>query len=106
MDRKIKKFGEDNWWLWGRGFYDTNDDRIYVNCKSRDNKPFFTHECKSYDGSVLAIFPKRKIDIKRAIELLNNVDWDDLGFKVGGRLCFSQKSLENSYLPNTFNELL
>ena len=35
---------------------------------------------------------------------LNSVDWDDLGFKVGGRLVFSQKSLENTYLPDFFCE--
>jgi len=105
INRKIKKFDETNWWQWGRGLYETSQDRIYVNCKTRDMKPFFTHECKFYDGSVLSIFPKKHIDISLAIDLLNNVDWKDLGFKVGGRLCFTQKSLENVYLPNTFKSL-
>jgi adenine-specific DNA-methyltransferase len=102
--RKIKKFDNSNWWKWGRGFYESNVDRIYVNCKTRDQKPFFTHECKSYDGSVLAIFPKVNIDIEHMVELLNSVDWDDLGFKVGGRLCFTQKSLENTFLPENFKK--
>jgi adenine-specific DNA-methyltransferase len=91
--------------MWGRGFYESDVDRIYVNCKTRDNKPFFTNECKNYDGSVLALFPKKNIDINKTIELLNNVDWDELGFKVGGRLCFSQKALENTHLPDTFKSL-
>jgi adenine-specific DNA-methyltransferase len=106
INRGIKPFNEGNWWMWGRGLYESDSDRIYVNCKTRDTKPFFTHECKYYDGSVLAIFPKRNIDINKSIELLNNVDWDELGFLVGGRLCFSQKSLENSYLPHEFSEIL
>jgi adenine-specific DNA-methyltransferase len=106
LNRKIKKFDENNWWLWGRGYYDTEDDRIYVNCKTRDMKPFFTNPCKSYDGSVLAIFPKLPLDMEIAVTLLNDVDWNDLGFKVGGRLCFTQKSLENSYLPDTFSVFL
>jgi adenine-specific DNA-methyltransferase len=100
--RKMKKFNEDNWWKWGRGLYESDINRIYVNCKTRDNKPFFLNECKFYDGSVLAIFPKFDIDLERATELLNKVDWDELGFKVGGRFCFSQKSLENVYLPDCF----
>ncbi len=103
--RKIKSFNESNWWMWGRGLYESNSERIYVNCKTRDMKPFFTHDCKYYDGSVLAIFPKVDMDLNRAIDYLNKVDWNELGFKVGGRLCFTQKSLENIYLPNYFKSL-
>ena len=80
----------------------SNKERIYVNCKTRDNKPFFTNDSKYYDGSVLAIFPKKDIDINLAIGMLNSVNWSDLGFIVGGRLCFTQKSLENTNLPNNF----
>lgn len=105
MDRKIKNFNENNWWHWGRGLYESNSDRIYVNCKTRDNKPFFLNENKYYDGSVLAIFPKSGIDMTRAVDFLNKVDWYELGFKVGGRLCFTQKSLENVYLPDYFKSL-
>ena len=100
INRKIKNFNEDNWWHWGRGLYESDSNRIYVNCKTRDSKPFFTHDCKYYDGSVLAIFPKIDMNINKAIDYLNSVDWSELGFKVGGRLCFTQKSLENIYLPN------
>lgn len=105
INRKIKNFNEGNWWQWGRGLYESDSDRIYVNCKTRDMKPFFTNDCKYYDGSVLAIFPKVDMDISKAVEMLNNVDWDDLGFKVGGRLAFSQKALENTFLPEEFVEL-
>ncbi len=105
INRKIKNFNEDNWWQWGRGLYESNSERIYVNCKTRDNKPFFTNVNKYYDGSVLAIFPKSNMDLKKATDLLNNVNWNELGFKVGGRLCFTQKSLENVYLPDFFKSL-
>jgi len=107
ISRKIKKFDEANWWQWGRGLYESDLPRIYVNCKTRDIKPFFTNDCKYYDGSILAIFPKNSnIDINTSIELLNSVDWHELGFKVGGRLCFTQKSLENTQLPDTFKKLI
>lgn len=106
INRKIKSFNENNWWQWGRGLYESSEKRIYVNCKTRDKNPFFTHECKYYDGSVLAIFPKNNINIDESIELLNNVDWNELGFLVGGRLCFTQKSLENTNLPSSFKKLI
>jgi adenine-specific DNA-methyltransferase len=105
INRKIKTFSENNWWQWGRGLYESNSERIYVNCKTRDNKPFFTNDCKFYDGSVLAIFPKVEMNLSKTIDYLNAVDWKELGFKVGGRLCFNQKSLENTYLPHNFNSL-
>lgn len=106
INRKIKNFNEDNWWKWGRGLYESDSERIYVNCKTREEKPFFTNECKYYDGSILAIFPKVNMDITKAIDLLNNLDWNELGFKVGGRLCFTQKSLENIELPDYFNNMV
>jgi hypothetical protein len=43
--------------------------------------------------------------MSKAVDLLNEVDWCELGFKVGGRLCFTQKSLENVYLPDYFKSL-
>ena len=90
------KITEENWWLWGRDYHKSDDRRVYVNCKTRYENPFFTHPCKDYDGSVLAVFIKdNKYTEDECCEMLNNVDWVDLGFKVGGRYIFSQKSLEN-----------
>jgi adenine-specific DNA-methyltransferase len=37
---------------------------------------------------------------------LNNVNWDELGFLCDGRYLFSQKSLENCVLPDTFNKYI
>lgn len=106
ITRKIKNFNEDNWWKWGREYYESESKRIYVNCKTRDENPFFQNDCKCYDGSVLALFPKFDFDLNLVTNLLNSINWDDLGFKVGGRLCFTQKSLQNVGLPNEFESIL
>lgn len=98
IDRKIKNFTEDNWWLWGRDFYKSDRERIYVNSKTRQKNPFFTHVCKNYDGSVLALIPKSdeiENNLKNYIDKLNSISWEELGFKVGSRFIFNQKSLEN-----------
>ena len=98
INRKIKTFTEKNWWLWGRDYYKSDRKRIYVNNKTRDDKPFFIDDCKNYDGSVLALIPKTddiENNIGKYLEILNNTDWNSLGFKVGGRYVFNQKSLEN-----------
>lgn len=106
LNRGIKKFDESNWWKWGRGFYVTDRPRIYVNCKTRNKAPFFIHPCKNYDGSILALFPKKDIDLAKCSRMLNSVDWNELGFMCGNRFIFSQRSLQNSVLPKEFEQFL
>jgi len=105
MSRRIRFFDETNWWEWGRLHHISEQERIYVNTKTRNTRPFFLHSCKNYDGSVLALFPHNpQADITELCHLLNEVDWQELGFVCDGRYLFSQKSLENAPLPATFDQ--
>ncbi|GAB4203630.1 MAG: class I SAM-dependent methyltransferase [Bacteroidia bacterium] len=105
LARKIRSFDESNWWEWGRIHHISDRPRIYVNAKTRNKEPFFIHPCKNYDGSVLAVFPNNpNADIEKLCEKLNNVNWYELGFVCDGRFIFSQKSLENTILPEYFRE--
>jgi len=107
LQRKIKKFDENNWWQWGRAYYKSENPRIYVNNKTRNKKPFFIHSTTAYDGSVLAIFPKQNLNqnqLQNFCDELNAINWQELGFVVDGRSIFSQKSLENTLLPNNFKK--
>lgn len=109
LKRRIKKFDETNWWEWGRDYYKSDLPRIYVNAKTRNKKPFFLHSCKAYDGSILAIFPKFRVDSKdleNLCEKLNNIDWQELGFVCDGRYLFSQRSLESCVLDSSFGEFV
>lgn len=109
LNRRIRTFDDSNWWEWGRNLYDSPMPRIYVNCKTRRDNPFFTHKCRNYMGSILGVFFKNNENnsrIQEAINDLNNVDWEDLGFKTGGRFIFSQRSLENCLLPDEFKKYL
>jgi adenine-specific DNA-methyltransferase len=102
IKRRIKKFNESNWYKWGRRLCTNDAGRIYVNCKTRCDKPFFIHQCKNFDGSVLGIFPIIQMNLQKACDVLNDTDWSDLGFKYGGRLIFNQRSLESTLLPSDF----
>lgn len=106
INRKIRNFNEKNWYEWGRKYYKTDEKRVYVNGKTRDKNPFFTSNIKAYDGSILAIFPKKNLNIEEIFKDLNLVDWKELGFVVDGRFIFSQKSLENTILPSNFKKYL
>jgi adenine-specific DNA-methyltransferase len=101
--RRIRSFDQSNWHQWGRLHHITDKKRIYVNCKTRNKAPFFLHECNNYDGAILAIFPHNQtIDLRAAADELNAVNWSELGFVCDGRFIFSQKSLENTLLPDRF----
>ena len=101
IKRGIKKFDEDTWWHWGRAVkFRENEARIYVNCKTRNKNPFFINDCKKWDGSILALFPKVKMNLNKALEALNSLPWQDMGFITGGRYIFSQKALKEALIDD------
>lgn len=107
LARKIKRFGERDWWQWGRKHCVSDSPRVYVNAKTRAASPFFTHPCANYDGSVLALFPRdRSADPERLAKMLNATDWQSLGFTCGGRHIFSQRSLSAAPLPDKFSHFI
>ena len=107
LARRVARFDERNWWQWGRRHHVSERPRIYVNHKTRQPRPFFLHPCCNYDGSVLALFPHRPAiaanDLQRLTDMLNDVDWHELGFVCDGRYLFGQRSLENALLPEEFS---
>ncbi|GHU30519.1 DNA methyltransferase [Betaproteobacteria bacterium] len=107
LARRIRPYDESNWWQWGRGYYQSDLPRVYVNGKTRRPRPFFVHDCPHYDGAVLAIFPKNPhVDAHALASALNQVDWEDLGFICDGRFLFTQRSLEQTLLPGVFRSFL
>lgn len=106
LARRVRIFDESNWWEWGRDYCRSDSDRIYVNGRTRNSRPFFRHLCKAYDGSILALFPKAELNLDRAVELFNEaVPWEELGFFVDGRFLFTQRSLATLMLPEAFDSL-
>jgi adenine-specific DNA-methyltransferase len=103
LARRVAKFDESNWWKWGRRHHVSDAPRVYVNHKTRNAKPFFVHPCNNYDGAILALFPHRR-DADPAVlaAMLNEVDWHELGFVCDGRYLFTQRSLEQTLLPEDF----
>ena len=105
LARKVTRFDEGNWWRWGRFHPHTDTPRIYVNQKTRHAQPFYLHDCRNWDGAVLALFPhQRHADVRQLAALLNDVDWGELGFVCDGRFLFAQRSLEQALLPESFLE--
>ena len=70
LKRRIKRFDESNWWRWGRACPIIEGERIYVNTKTRQKDPFFVSSEKYFDGSILALFPKKKVNLQRSVRKL------------------------------------
>jgi adenine-specific DNA-methyltransferase len=106
LARRVAKFDENNWWKWGRRHHMSEAPRIYVNHKTRKLQPFFLNDCNNYDGAVLALFPHcatlGTAALQQLTALLNDVDWTELGFVCDGRAMFTQRSLEQAPLPESF----
>tara|TARA_Y100000310_G_C20633624_1_gene790000 strand:+ start:669 stop:1802 length:1134 start_codon:yes stop_codon:yes gene_type:complete len=102
LARRIKRFTENNWWEWGRKYHESSKERVYVNVKTRNKKPFFVNDSKSYSGSILAVFIKTDHSPEIIAKALNNLNWEELGFFSEGRYAFTQRALENILLPKDF----
>ena len=103
LARRVTRFDEANWWKWGRRHSVSDAPRLYVNQKTRQPRPFFLNDCRNYDGAILALFPhRREADLARLVDMLNDVDWAELGFVCDGRFLFAQRSLEQALLPEEF----
>lgn len=84
---------------------DRDQPRVYVNCKTLHPQPFFVHQCKDWDGSILAIFPKNPVaNVADIVREFNLVDWDSLGFRWHSKFVFTSGSLTNCLLPTSFNK--
>lgn len=103
LARRVTNFNENNWWCWGRRYPESRAPRIYVNHKTRNPHPFFLHRSTHFDGSVLALFPHDvNADLPKLTQMLNAVDWQELGFVCDGRFLFAQRSLLHVMLPDEF----
>jgi adenine-specific DNA-methyltransferase len=104
ISRSIRNFDEHNWFEWGaiRNIRDMKKEGkcIYVNNKTRYNRPFFVEDIDFFDGSILALIPKTKEienDIYEWCDKLNNSydEFFEQGYIVGNKYQFTQKSLSN-----------
>ena len=109
INRRVIRFTENNWWLWGRRCYESDSPRIYLCVRTRELTPFFCHPCPWYVGSIFGIFPKFDADYQLCTEIateLNMIDWTRMGFKSGSRYVFSASGLARTILPDTFRKYL
>jgi len=104
MNRRIRKFTDDNWFEWGalRNHKVMMDNEgtecIYVRTLTRDTRVCFKGHVELYGGSLLMILPKKRIDLDALVSYLNSSTLRNQ-FIHAGRFKIGQRHLDNLQIP-------
>ena len=100
INRKIKKFTEDDWFKWGAPRNQKNIENnmgkecIYVSNLTRSKEVAFVGKVEYFGGSLLMMVPKKKIDLKKIVEYLNSEKFKS-NYMFSGRFKIGHKQLSN-----------
>ena len=100
INRKIKKFTEDDWFKWGAPRNQKNIEKnigkecIYVSNLTRNKEVAFIGKVEYFGGSLLMMVPKKKIDLKKIVEYLNSEKFKS-NYMFSGRFKIGHKQLSN-----------
>lgn len=101
MNRKIKKFTEENWWLWGapRNIKAIQDnwgkECIYISNLTRNKEVAFTEKVQYFGGSLLMLLPKKDIKLKKVCNYLNS-EFFKSNYMYSNRFKIGHRQLCNS----------
>jgi len=107
LNRKIKKFNNNNWYEWGalRNINNIkkykNSECIYIKTLTRNANVAFGGNVGYFGGNLLILIPKQKMKLKKIIEFLNT-DKFKSNFLYSGRFKIGHRQISNSIIPNDF----
>ena len=112
IERKIKKFNEDNWFQWGclrnLKFMDAELGKpcVYAKAITRNKNVFTIGTVQHYDGSLLCMFPKNPVVAQKLDEITKYLNTDDFlhNFLYSGRYKVGQKTLGDNFIPKSLLE--
>ena len=107
MERKIRKFNENNWFEWGapRNITTINanlgKDCIYIYNLTRNENVAFLGKVKYFGGGLLILIPKKECNLSNIVSYLNSNTFKS-NFMFSGRFKIGHRSLSNSFIPNNY----
>jgi adenine-specific DNA-methyltransferase len=105
INRKIRKFNENNWFEWG-GLRNINkmipkdqeDECIYISSLTRNEKVAFKYKVCFFGAQLIMLKPKKKLQLDKIVNYLNSNEYKK-NFVFSGRFKIGQRQLENSIVP-------
>jgi len=103
INRKIRKFGEKNWFEWGAPrnmkTIESNFGKecIYIHNLTRHSTVAFKSKVQYFGGGLIILIPKDKIDLNNIVNYLNSPEFKN-NFMFSGRFKIGHRQISNSYL--------
>jgi len=107
IERKIKKFDENNWFEWGapRNITAINSnigkDCIYIYNLTRKINVAFIGKVKLFGGGLIMLIPKKKCNLITITTYINSDRFKN-NFMFSGRFKIGHRQISNSYIPNKY----
>jgi len=101
INRKIKKYTEQNWWLWGAPRNMKKIEKnigkkcIYVSNLTRNKEIAFEGKVEYFGGALLMMIPKKEVDLKKIVKYLNSDTFKE-NYTFSGRFKIGHRQLLNS----------
>lgn len=107
LERKIKKFNENNWFEWGapRNITTINKnigkDCIYIYNLTRKKNISFIGNVEYFGGSLIMLLPKKECNLNNIITYLNS-DIFKKNFIFSGRFKIGHRQISNFFIPDEY----
>jgi adenine-specific DNA-methyltransferase len=107
IERKIRKFNENNWFEWGAPRNITSiktnvgKDCIYIYNLTRKKTVAFLGKVNYFGSSLIMLIPKKKCNLDNIVSYINSNTFKD-NFIFSGRFKIGHRSLSNSFIPNDY----
>jgi adenine-specific DNA-methyltransferase len=107
MERKIRKFNENNWFEWGapRNITTIEDnlgkDCVYIHNLTRNKIVAFKGKVNYFGGNLLILIPNdKKINLDKVVDYLNTDTFKN-NFMFSGRFKIGHRQISNSYINSS-----
>jgi len=107
LERKIKKFNDNNWFEWGapRNINTINNnigkDCIYIYNLTRKSNVAFIGKINYFGGGLIMLKPKKECNLNKIISYINSNIFKD-NFIFSGRFKIGHRQISNSYIPTEY----
>jgi len=107
IERKIRKFNDNNWFEWGAPRNITTiknnigKDCIYIYNLTRKTKIAFLGKVNYFGGGLIILIPKKDCDLTNIISYLNSNTFKQ-NFLYSGRFKIGHRQISNSFIPNKY----
>lgn len=104
MARKIKRFGEHNWYEWGALRNYTAIEIymgyqcVYIKTLTREKEVAFTDKVQFFGGGLIMMVPKKRMSSEEMLKVVRHINSDDFksNYTYSGRFKIGHRQLSNA----------